>query len=262
MVLGVQEWIRKHVEKARTMAASEADPWRRENLEQVADMNEWLVDEPPRTLREACQFLAWFQSIDRMWAFGGALGQLDELLRPYYEADRAAGIVDDEAVVWHLASLFVNDTHYSQVGGPAPDGHDLTSPVSFLVLEAAHRLRIPTNLAVRVHERLEAKLLRTSVQNLLEDGSGPSYSCAKGLDEGYAKNGVPLALARQRAKVGCNWTALPGIEYCLQDVTRLCLVAPFLHAFRELAARRRRRPARWTSCGAATGSTSPSPWTW
>jgi formate C-acetyltransferase len=36
--------------------------------------------------------------------------------------------------------------------------------------------------------------------------------------------------------VGCNWTALPGIEYCLQDVTRMCLVAPFLHAFREVAA--------------------------
>jgi formate C-acetyltransferase len=235
VVLGVQEWMRKHVEKARAMAGAEPDPWRRENLEQIADMNEWLVDNPPRTLREACQFLAWFQSIDRMWAFGGALGQLDELLRPFYEADRAAGIVDDEAVVWHLASLFVNDTHYSQVGGPAFDGHDLTSPVSFLVLEAAHRLRIPTNLAVRVHERLDPALLTKSVVHLLEDGSGPSYSCAKGLDEGYAKNGVPIALARQRAKVGCNWTALPGIEYCLQDVTRLCLVAPFLHAFRELA---------------------------
>ena len=37
-----------------------------------------------------------------------------------------------------------------------------------------------------------------------------------------------------RAKVGCNWTALPGIEYCLQDVTRMCMVAPFLHAFRDV----------------------------
>lgn len=236
VVLGVQEWIRRHVDRARALAAAEGDPWRRRNLLEIADMNERLVDGPPRTLREACQFLAWFQSIDRMWAFGGALGQLDELLRPYYESDRATGVTDDEAVVWHIASLFVNDTHYSQIGGPASDGHDLTSPVSFLVLEAAHRLRIPTNLAVRVHERLDPALLRKSVENLIEDGSGPSYSCSKGLDEGYAKNGVPLALARKRAKVGCNWTALPGIEYCLQDVTRVCLVAPFLHAFRELAA--------------------------
>jgi pyruvate-formate lyase len=236
VVLGVQEWMRKHVDKARAMADREADPWKRENLHQIADMNEWLVDNPPRTLREACQFLAWFQSIDRMWAFGGGLGQLDELLRPYYEADKAAGINDDEAVVWHIASLFVNDTHYSQIGGPAPDGHDLTSRLSFLVLEAAHRLRIPTNLALRVHAGLDPKLLRQTVTYLMEDGSGPAFSCSKGLDEGYAKNGIPLSLARMRAKVGCNWTALPGIEYCLQDVTRVCLVAPFLHALRELIA--------------------------
>ncbi len=236
VVLGVQEWIRRHVERARTLAEAESDPWRRENLHQIADMNEWLIDNPPRTLREACQFLAWFQSIDRMWAYGGALGQLDELLRPFYEADRAAGIHDDAAVVWHIASLFVNDTHYSQIGGPRADGTDLTSPLSFLVLEASHRLRIPTNLAVRVHENLDPALLRQAVTWLLEDGSGPSYSCAKGLDEGYARNGVPLALSRMRAKVGCNWTALPGIEYCLQDVTRVCLVAPFLLALHELSA--------------------------
>ncbi len=236
VVLGVRQWIGRHVERAREVAAAETDPWRRRNLEQVASMNERLVDGPPRTLREACQFLAWFQSIDRMWGYGGALGQLDELLRPFYERDLAAGIADEEEAVWHVASLFVNDTHYSQVGGPAPDGHDLSSRMSFIILEAAHRLRIPTNLAVRVHERLDAELLATSVRWLLQDGSGPSYPCSKGLDEGYARNGVPLALARTRAKVGCNWTALPGIEYCLQDVTRVCLVAPFLHAFRELVA--------------------------
>jgi formate C-acetyltransferase len=37
-----------------------------------------------------------------------------------------------------------------------------------------------------------------------------------------------------RAKVGCNWTALPGIEYSLQDVTRQSLIAPLLIALDEL----------------------------
>jgi pyruvate-formate lyase len=236
VVLGVQEWIARHVERARGLAAAETDAWKRENLEQIADMNEHLVSEPPRTLREACQFLAWFQSVDRMLSYGGGLGQLDELLRPFYESDKAAGIDDDAAVVWSIASLFVNDTHYSQIGGPRGDGSDLSSRLSFLVLEASHRLRIPTNLALRVHENLDPKLLRQTVTWLLEDGSGPAFSCSRGLDEGYAKNGIPLALARMRAKVGCNWTALPGVEYCLQDVTRVCMVAPLLHALRELAA--------------------------
>lgn len=234
-VLGVQDWIRKHVIKARVMAEVEDNPAIKENLLEIADINEWLVDNPPRTLREVCQFLAWFQSVDRMWAAGGALSQLDELLKPYYEADKASGIIkDDEEVIWYLASLFFNDTHYSQIGGPAPDGHDVTSRLSFLILEAMHRLKIPANIAVRVHDGLDPELLRKAVEKLFEDGTGVCYSCAKGLDEGYSKNGVPIHLARMRAKVGCNWTALPGIEYCLQDVTRLCLVTPFLYAFNDL----------------------------
>ncbi len=244
LVLGVQQWIRNHVVKARQWAAVEADPFVSQNLLKIAEMNEWLVDNPPRTLREACQFLAWFQSIDRMWAAGGALGQLDELLRPYYENDTASGLItDDEEVVWYIASLFFNDTHYSQIGGPTPDGQrDLTSRMSFLILEAVHQLRIPVNLAVRVHDKLNPALMHTAVKYLFQDGTGASYSCSGGLDKGYARNGVPIQLARQRAKVGCNWTALPGIEYCLQDVTRLCMVSPLLHAIDDLTKQMHENP--------------------
>jgi len=241
LVLGIQTWIRRHVAKAGEMAAEKENPDIIDNLYAIADMNEWLIENPPRTLREACQFLAWFQSVDRMWAAGGALNQLDELLRPYYESDKASGIItDDEEAIWYIASLFFNDTHYSQIGGPAPDGHDMTSPMSFIILEAMHRLRIPANIALRVHDGLNPDLLRKAVKNLFEDGTGVCYSCAKGLDEGYAKNGVPIQIARMRAKVGCNWTALPGIEYCLQDVTRICLVSPFLHAFSDVMATQER----------------------
>ncbi len=238
LVLGVQDWIKRHVTKAREMAAVESDPAIRANLLAMVETNEWLVDHAPRTLREACQFLAWFQCIDRMWGRGGALSQLDELLRPYYEADVAAGrLVDDEEAVWFLASLFFNDTHYSQIGGPTPDGsRDLTSAMSFIILEATHRLKIPSNIALRVHDGLNPELFRLAVKYLFEDGTGVCYSCSKGLDEGYARNGVPIQLARMRAKVGCNWTCLPGIEYPIQDCTRQCLTKPFLLAFEEMMA--------------------------
>ena len=220
------------------MAAAETSPALSQNLLDTADVNESLIDSPPRTLREAFQFLAWFQTLDRMYGRGGALGQLDELLRPFYERDRADGIiVDDEEVVWYTASFFFNDPHYSQIGGPDPiTGRDVTSPISFLLLEGQHRLKIPGNLAIRLHEGLDPKLLRKSVEYLFEDGTGCCYACTKGLDEGFARNGFPIQLARLRAKVGCNWTALPGIEYCMQDVTRMCMVTPFLLALRQTVA--------------------------
>jgi len=234
-VLGVQEWIGRHVSAAREMAAVETNALLKQNLVEIADMNAWLVDNPPRTLREAVQFLVWFQSVDRMWGLGGAMGQIDQLLWPYYEADVAAGrITDDDEVVWYIASMFFNDTHYSQIGGQGPDGADLSNRLSFLVLEAMHKLHIPTNIALRVYDGMNMDLLRRAIENHIADGTGVSFACSKGLDEGFMRQGHPIGLARTRAKVGCNWTALPGVEYCLQDVTRVCLITPLLMAMDEL----------------------------
>jgi len=39
-----------------------------------------------------------------------------------------------------------------------------------------------------------------------------------------------------RAKVGCNWVALPGIEYPLQDVTRINMAWAFIKAMEQLEA--------------------------
>ena len=66
-VLGIQEWVADYVRYAREMAEKETDEIRRANLLEIADMNEWLVENPPRTLREACQFLAHFQCVDRTY---------------------------------------------------------------------------------------------------------------------------------------------------------------------------------------------------
>jgi len=238
VVLGIQAWIQRHVSHTRKMAAEEPNLVLSQNLLEIAETNEHLIDQPPRTLRDAIQFLAWFQTLDRMYGRGGALGQLDELLRPYYERDRAQGLIaDDEEVVWYVASFFFNDTHYSQIGGPDPvTGRDVTSRISFLILEGMHRLKIPSNIAIRLHDGLDPALFRKSVENLFEDGTGCCYACSKGLDEGFARNGFPIQLARLRAKVGCNWTALPGVEYCMQDVTRMCMVTPFLFAFQQTVA--------------------------
>ncbi len=235
LVLGIQEWVAALAVTATEKAVAETDPDLKRNLYEIAEMNRHLVSNPPRTFREACQFIAHFQSVDRTYFLGGALDQLDTLLEPFYERDVAAGILTDEVAVWCIASLLFNDTHYSQIAGLTPDGsRDTTNRVSFLVLDAMHALRIPVNMALRVHDDVNPELLRRSLEYNMEDGTGVSYSLNIGIEKGYAKNGYPEQLGRMRKKIGCNWCAIPGYEYPLQDVTRLNLGFALHYALEDL----------------------------
>lgn len=235
LVLGIQEWVQAHADYALDLAHKEEDPALKLNYLEIADMNNWLVDNPPRTLREACQFIAHFQSVDRTYFLGGALAQLDEALRPFYERDTAQGILTDEQAVWYIASVLFNDTHYSQIAGRTADGsRDLTSRMSFIILDAAHYLNIPHNIGLRVHDDVNDDLLRRSLEYIMEDGSGVCYSLNIGCEEGYARNGYPIALGRLRAKTGCNWTAIPGREYPLQDVTRINMATALIYGMADM----------------------------
>ena len=237
VILGAQDWMRRTVAECRRLAESEPRPDRRQNLLEMAEMNEYLVSGAPRTFREACQWVCWFQMIARMFNGSGALDQLDERLRPFYEADVAAGRLTDEEAIFHVACMLTNDSQYSQLGGPGPDGKDQTSRVSYLILEAAHRLKIPTNLAVRVWDGMDPDFFDLAVRYLVEDKVGaPLFMGDKGLSEGFVRNGYPLSLARERVKVGCHWCAIPGREYTLNDVVKINFAAVFEHSLKELIA--------------------------
>jgi len=238
IVFGMQNWIGRHAVAAREAAAKEPDPVLRVDLEVMADICARQVTDPPRTFREACQWIAWMEMLVSIYNHSGALGAIDEILRPYYERDTAAGILDDEEAVFHIACLLLKETHYMQIGGPDPvTGKDVTSRVSYLVLEAAHRLMVPTNIAVRVHDGLDPELFDLSVKYLFEDRQGnPNYMGAEALDHGFARNGFPMELARQRVKCGCHWCAIPGREYTMNDVVKINFAAVFDAALHDMMA--------------------------
>lgn len=238
LVQAIQRYVRRNAEAAAQAADAAESEELRLHYTKISEICAYLVSGAPRTLREALQWIVFWQDVDRMYFNGGAGQELDTLLQPYYEADiRSGALRDDEEVVWYFASLFFNDPHYWMIGGQDPlTGKDATNALSFLILEGQHQLAIPTNLAVRVSEQANDELLTRAIRYLFEDGTGVSYSCGTGLDRGYMRNGRPASLARMRSKVGCNWTALPGMEYCLQDVTRVCLAKPLLLALDDMLA--------------------------
>ena len=235
VVLGIQNWIHRHAEAACRMAAE--NEAMKQNLIEMAEINEHLVSQPPRTFREACQWNLWYQTVARMYNSSGSLGRLDLLLLPYYEADTKAGRLTDEEAIFHIACHLVRDTAYIQLGGPDVNGKEATNPVSFLILEAAHRLRIPANTGVCVGRDTDKRLLRRGVEILLEDRTGvPKFLGVDNTVEGFAANGFPLQLARERVYAGCHWLAIPGREYALMDIVKLNFAAIFEVAFREMMA--------------------------
>lgn len=235
VLLGVRCWIARTADEAKRMAKEERDPVLRENLLALGKMNERLMDHPPQTFREACQFIAWVNMCNRTYNRAGAGAQLDETLRPYYERDRAAGLLTDEDARFMIACLFINDPHYYQIGGPDETGKDVTSPLSFLILEAAHDAKVSVNLTIRVHDGLEPKLLKRGVEILFEDRKGcPRFSGDKALVEGFVRNGYSAALARKRIAVGCQWMSLPGLEYTLNDLIKINLARIFEVSFWQL----------------------------
>ncbi|MDR0933299.1 MAG: pyruvate formate lyase family protein [Victivallales bacterium] len=218
---GIRAWVRHLGEAAKG---------------EVGRINLKLVDNPPETLHEACQWIAQFNMASRTYNRDGAGGQLDEILRPYFERDLAAGKIDEEDAVFYIACLLLNDPHYYQIGGPDRYGNDRTSRISYLILEAANALKISCNLTIRVHDKMDVGLFRRGVEVLLENNLGfPRFSGDNALIKGFCRNDYPEELGRERIALGCNWMSIPGREYTLNDVVKINLMKVFEVAFNEIA---------------------------
>ena len=216
-------------------AEAEKNPYLAENLRKMAEVNRAVAAGRPTTFREAVQWMCWFSMLSRTYNRGSAGGQLDEMLRPYYERDIKAGILTDDEAVFYLACLFLQDSRYFQLGGPDINGNDQTSPVSYLALEAADKINIACNLTVRVHDKMNEDFFLKSVEYLFKNKQGwPRYSSDNALVEGFMRCGYSKELARQRVAAGCHWMCIPGMEYTMNDTVKVNLLRTFEIAYEEM----------------------------
>ncbi len=206
-----------------------------ENLAEMARVNRNTAAGKPETFREACQWMCWFSMLSRTYNRGSAGGQLDEMLRPYYERDTAKGILRDDEAVFYLACLFLQDSRYFQLGGPDESGEDMTSRMSYLALEAADKINIACNLTIRVHDKMNEDFFKTSIAYLFKNKQGwPRYSSDNALVEGFMKCGYSKELARRRVAAGCHWMCIPGMEYTMNDTVKINLLRTFEVAYNEM----------------------------
>lgn len=232
---GIQCWIANAVEALRELEETLPEGAVRDNITRMRECNAWIQSNPPRTFLEACQWIAWYNMANRTYNRAGSGCQLDVELFPYYQKDIQEGRLTKEEATFIMACLFIIDPLYCQIGGPDGEtGEDVTNELSFIILEAAHQLKTPANLTIRVFDKLDKRLYYRGLEILMEDKQAcPRFSGNKALVEGFMKCGYSESLARRRIAVGCNWMSLPGLEYTLNDLVKVNMAKVFEVAFQE-----------------------------
>jgi len=235
VVEAIIRFLKRCAAELKELGDQEQNPTLKENLYEMSGVNEKVADGKPETFREAVQWMCWFSMLSRTYNRGSAGGQLDEMLRPYYEKDITEGILTDEEAVFYLACLFLQDSRYFQLGGPDINGEDMTSKISYLCLDAADKINIACNLTIRVHDKLDEKFFKKSVAYLFKNKQGwPRYSSDSALAEGFMKCGYSLEMARKRVAAGCHWMCIPGMEYTMNDTVKINLLKVFEVAYQEM----------------------------
>lgn len=198
-------------------------PANRRELLAVADTCRAIRKDPPASFRQALQ-LVWLAHCAFVLEgrFAMALGRLDQYLFPFYEKDRASGILHHEEAVDLLAAalykigewrrLFGGDDVVNIcIGGLNRQGDSAVNELSFCILEAVGYCNIPgPNLSARIGATTPNAFLEACLGVI---GTGLGYPALMN-DEvnipALHRMGYALEDCRNYCMVGCIENFLPG----------------------------------------------------
>ncbi|MBI2854776.1 MAG: hypothetical protein HYX87_07650 [Chloroflexi bacterium] len=218
---------------AREQASAHPDLSRKAELERLAEICEWVPENPPRTFYEAVQFFWLVTVISRSieMQMNGCAGRFDRDFYPFYEKDKREGRITREEAqelveclwikleergdlyppMWGsqigASSLWQNLT----IGGVTPEGDDVTNEVSFIVLDASKEMQtLQPSLCLRYHPKIDPELVSKAVDVIATGVGYPALFNDEMMVPYLLEFGVPLNVARDYAMEGCvRWT-LPG----------------------------------------------------
>ncbi|PKX81686.1 glycyl radical enzyme [Pectobacterium peruviense] len=173
---GVMAYANRIAAQAREQAAQENDALRRAELLLIADVNENVPANPPKTLQEALQSIWTLESLFEIEEnqTGISLGRVDQYCYPMYEADIQSGrqtreqalellqmfILKCAELMWMSSESgakyfagyqpFINLT----VGGQKRSGGDACNDLTYLIMDAVRFVKVyQPSLACRIHNQ-------------------------------------------------------------------------------------------------------------
>ena len=188
-------FAKRYANLAREMAEKEQNETRKKELEEIAQVCDWVPAHPARTFHEAVQS-QWFTQIgcriEQPTTGIISNGRIDQYFYPAFQKDMNEGRIDEDYALELLECLWlkiadfvpVNPTnamsfwegyaHFEQtlIGGQTREGKDATNDLSYLILKSKQEfpLHYP-DLAVRIHSQTPEPFLREVCQ-LIREGTG------------------------------------------------------------------------------------------
>lgn len=222
-------WHDRYLQAVRARVA-EADGPRRQHWQEVLDSLLPVPEAPPKTFRQAVQALWMLWSFQRLCGNWSGLGRVDAMLGPYLERDLEAGIISlDEAreLIAHFwikgcewtgsANFHVGaggDAQFYQnvvLAGMDGDGHDVTNPVTYLVLDVVEELHISDYpIAVRINGNTPERLLRKIARIQQRGGGIVAIYNEPAILKALERFGYEPREARRFANDGCWEIIVPG----------------------------------------------------
>lgn len=230
-------YARRHAAAARELASKEPDPVRREELCRIAEVCEWVPENPPRNFWEALQAY-WFVHVGVITELNTwdsfCPGRLDQHLYPFYKKGLEEGtLTEDEArellqCFWikfnnHPAppkvkvtaaeSSTYTDFANINLGGLTPGGQDAVNDLTYLILDVIDEMRlVQPSTNIQLSAKNPDRFLKRALKIVREGWGQPSVFNADMVVQELLRQGKSVEDARCGGTSGCVETGAFGKE--------------------------------------------------
>ena len=240
---GMITFARRHAALAREMAAKEKNPQRKKELQEIAEVCDWVPANPARSFREALQSY-WFvvigQDVEKAMPNNYA-GRWDQYMWPFYERDIREGRLTRQEAAELIGCMFINwarlepflyiglvgtrghqDVATSNyianitIGGIDRRGRDASNELSCLLLHVCGQVRVhQPHISLRFHHAMAPELLDKAIECNRDIGGGiPAWFNDRLMVEYLLDRGCTYDDARDASIAGCINTAYcPSLAY-------------------------------------------------
>ena len=233
MIISMESMIRfanRFSALANELAKKESCPERKKELLQIADTCANVPANPPRNFREAIQAF-WFIFIMINPSPTASIGRFDQYMYEYFKQDIDSGAITEEEVLEYLQCLRIKDMelnrisgkenrkknsgmakwHNMTIGGVKPDGSDASNRLTYLVIEAAIRCKVPHHtITLRVTDSTPDEIMLKALEAIQKGLSLPAFVSDRSYIEFFTRYGLDVENARDYVMTGCLDGNIPG----------------------------------------------------